>query len=147
MDLRKKTELIVIHCAATKASMDIGASEIKKWHVDDNGWDDIGYHYIIKRGGLVEVGRPEAFQGAHAPSVNSKSVAICLVGGMADDGGAENNFTLFQFLSLKDLIKRLIASNSNIKEIVGHCDIQDNKPNCPGFNLKEWLHKEDINVR
>ena len=68
MDLRKKTELIVIHCAATKASMDIGASEIKKWHVDDNGWDDIGYHYIIKRGGLVEVGRPEAFQGAHAPS-------------------------------------------------------------------------------
>ena len=63
---------------------------------------------------------------------------------MAEDGGAENNFTLFQFLSLKDLIKRLIASNSNIEKIVGHCDIQDNKPNCPGFNLKEWLHKEDI---
>ena len=30
MELRKKTELIVIHCAATKASMDIGASEIRK---------------------------------------------------------------------------------------------------------------------
>ena len=53
MDLRKKTEMIVVHCAATKPSMDIGASEIKKWHVDDNGWDDIGYHYIIKRGGLA----------------------------------------------------------------------------------------------
>ena len=48
MELRKKTEMIVVHCAATKASMDIGATEIKKWHVDDNGWDDIGYHYIIK---------------------------------------------------------------------------------------------------
>ena len=147
MDLRKKTELIVIHCAATKSSMDIGASEIKKWHVDDNGWDDIGYHYIIKRGGLVEVGRPEAFQGAHAPAVNSKSIAICLIGGMSEDGDAENNFTLQQFLSLKDLIKRLLMTNSNIQEIVGHYDIQDNKPNCPGFNLKEWLHKEDINVR
>ena len=147
MDPRKKTELIVVHCAATKPSMDIGASEIKKWHVDDNGWDDIGYHYIIKRGGLIEVGRPEAFQGAHAPAVNSKSIGICLVGGMADDGGAENNFTLFQFLSLKDLIKRSLMTNSNIQEIVGHYDIQDNKPNCPGFNLKEWLHKEDINVR
>ena len=33
MDLRKKTEMIVVHCAATKPSMDIGASEIKKWHV------------------------------------------------------------------------------------------------------------------
>ena len=146
MDLRRKTEMIVIHCAATKPSMDIGASEIKKWHVDDNGWDDIGYHYIIKRGGLIEVGRPEAFQGAHAPSVNSKSIAICLIGGMAENGEAENNFTLTQFLSLKDLIKKLIKSNSNIKQILGHCDVQDNKPNCPGFHLTQWLYKEDINV-
>jgi len=146
MDLRKKTEMIVIHCAATKASMDIGATEIKKWHVDDNGWDDIGYHYIIRRSGLVEAGRPEAFKGAHAPAVNSKSIAVCLIGGMADDGGAENNYTLEQFLSLKDLIKKLIKSNSNIKEILGHCDIQDNKQDCPGFNLKQWLYKEDIHV-
>ena len=147
MELRKKTEMIVIHCAATKPSMDIGSAEIKKWHVEENGWDDIGYHHIIKRDGLIEAGRPIAFKGAHAPSANSKSIAICLVGGMSEDGGAENNFTLFQFLSLKDLIKRLLMTNPNIKEIVGHCDIQDNKPNCPGFNLKEWLHKEDISVQ
>jgi len=146
MELRKKTEMIVVHCAATKPSMDIGRPEIRKWHVEDNGWDDVGYHYIIKRDGIVEVGRPEAFQGAHAPAVNSKSIAICLVGGMAEDGGAENNFTLEQFLSLKDLIKKLKMTNPNIIEIVGHCDVQDNKPNCPGFNLKEWLIKEDINV-
>ena len=146
MELRKKTEMIVVHCAATKPSMDIGYKEIRKWHVEDNGWDDVGYHYIIKRDGTVEVGRAEAFQGAHAPAVNSKSIAICLVGGMAEDGDAENNFTLEQFLSLKDLIKKIKMTNPNIVEIVGHCDIQDNKPNCPGFNLKEWLIKEDINV-
>jgi N-acetyl-anhydromuramyl-L-alanine amidase AmpD len=146
MELRKKTEMIVVHCAATKASMDIGATEIRKWHVDDNGWSDIGYHYIIKRGGLVEIGRPEAFQGAHAPAANSKSIGICLIGGMAEDGGPENNFTMEQFLSLKDLIKKLKMTNPNIVEIVGHSDIQENKPNCPGFNLKEWLYKEDINV-
>ena len=146
MELRKKTTMIVVHCAATKASMDIGATEIRKWHVDDNGWSDIGYHYIIKRGGLVQIGRPEAFQGAHAPAANSKSIGVCLVGGMAEDGGPENNFTLEQFLSLKDLIKRLKMTNPNIVEIVGHSDIQENKPNCPGFNLKEWLYKEDINV-
>lgn len=146
MELRKKTTMIVVHCAATKASMDIGATEIRKWHVDDNGWSDIGYHYIIKRGGLVQIGRPEAFQGAHAPAANSKSIGICLIGGMAEDGGPENNFTMEQFLSLKDLIKKLKMTNPNIVEIVGHSDIQENKPNCPGFNLKEWLHREDINV-
>jgi len=146
MELRKKTEMIVVHCAATKPSMDIGYKEIRKWHVEDNGWDDVGYHYIIKRDGTVEVARAEAFQGAHAPAVNSKSIAICLVGGMAEDGGAENNFTLEQFLSLKDLIKKIKMTNPSIVEVVGHCDVQDNKPNCPGFNLKEWLIKEDINV-
>ena len=146
MELRKKTEMIVVHCAATKPSMDIGYKEIRKWHVEDNGWDDVGYHYIIKRDGTVEVARAEAFQGAHAPAVNSKSIAICLVGGMAEDGSAENNFTLEQFLSLKDLIKKIKMTNPNIVEIVGHCDVQENKPNCPGFNLKEWLIKEDINV-
>ena len=146
MELRKKTEMIVVHCAATKPSMDIGFKEIRKWHVEDNGWDAVGYHYIIRRDGTQEVGRPEAFQGAHAPAVNSKSIGVCLVGGMAEDGGAENNFTLEQFLTLKDLIKKLKMTNPNIVEIVGHCDIQDNKPNCPGFNLKEWLIKEDINV-
>lgn len=146
MELRKKTEMIVVHCAATKPSMDIGYKEIRKWHVEDNGWDDVGYHYIIKRDGTVEVARAEAFQGAHAPAVNSKSIAICLVGGMAEDGDAENNFTLEQFLSLKDLIKKIKMTNPNIVEIVGHCDVQENKPNCPGFNLKEWLIKEDINV-
>jgi N-acetyl-anhydromuramyl-L-alanine amidase AmpD len=138
--------MIVVHCAATKPSMDIGYKEIRKWHVEDNGWDDVGYHYIIKRDGTVEVARAEAFQGAHAPAVNSKSIGICLVGGMAEDGGAENNFTLEQFLSLKDLIKKIKMTNPNIVEVVGHCDVQDNKPNCPGFNLKEWLIKEDINV-
>ena len=146
MELRKKTEMIVVHCAATKPSMDIGYKEIRKWHVEDNGWDDVGYHYIIKRNGTVEVARAEAFQGAHAPAANSKSIGVCLVGGMAEDGDAENNFTIEQFLTLKDLIKKLKMTNPNIVEIIGHCDIQDNKPNCPGFNLKEWLIKEDINV-
>jgi hypothetical protein len=29
--------------------MDIGAETIRDWHVNDNGWDDIGYHYVIDR--------------------------------------------------------------------------------------------------
>ena len=86
MDVRKKTDSIIIHCAATKKSMDIGYKEIREWHVDQNGWDDVGYHYIIRRNGKLEKGRPEEYSGAHAPSHNSRSIGICLVGGMAKDG-------------------------------------------------------------
>jgi N-acetylmuramoyl-L-alanine amidase len=63
---------------------------------------------------------------------------------MADDNGPENNFTLEQFFTLKDTIEMLLKKYPHIKEIVGHSDVQENKPNCPGFPLKEWLHKEDI---
>ena len=78
MELRKKTDSIIIHCAATKPSMDIGYQEIRKWHVEDNGWDDVGYHFIIRRNGKYEKGRPEGYSGAHAPSHNSRSIGICL---------------------------------------------------------------------
>jgi N-acetyl-anhydromuramyl-L-alanine amidase AmpD len=146
MDVRKKTDSIIIHCAATKASMDIGYDEIRKWHVDQNGWDDVGYHFIIRRNGKLEKARPEGYSGAHAPSHNSRSIGICLVGGMAEDGGPENNFTLEQFLTLKDLVNMIMDKYSDITEVLGHCDVQENKPNCPGFNVREWLHKEAINV-
>ena len=146
MELRKKTDSIIIHCAATKASMDIGYKEIRKWHVENNGWDDVGYHFIIRRNGQLEKARPEGYSGAHAPSHNGRSIGICLVGGMAEDGSAENNFTLEQFLTLKDLVNMIMDKYSDITEILGHCDVQENKPNCPGFNVKEWLNKEAINV-
>ena len=73
MDVRKKTDSIIIHCAATKASMDIGYDEIRKWHVDQNGWDDVGYHHIITRDGTIEPARPEEMQGSHNPQTNSPS--------------------------------------------------------------------------
>jgi hypothetical protein len=74
MNPRTKTDTIVIHCAATKPSMNIGAEEIKKWHVDERGWSDIGYHFVITRDGTKELGRGLDLSGAHAKAVNGTSV-------------------------------------------------------------------------
>ena len=63
--MRAVTQL-VIHCSATKANVDenitlpgedIGAREIRRWH-QRQGYSDIGYHYVIRRDGRVEIGRP-----------------------------------------------------------------------------------------
>jgi N-acetylmuramoyl-L-alanine amidase len=140
---RKKTDTIIIHCAATKSSMDIGASEIREWHTKERGFDDIGYHYVIRRNGVKEVGRDIDLQGAHAVKVNGHSIGICLVGGMAEDNGPENNFTLEQYLTLKDLIVEL-KSKYPIEDIAGHYEVEEKKPNCPGFHVKDWLRKEGI---
>ena len=66
---RELTDTIAIHCSATPPSMDIGVEKIREWHVKDNGWSDVGYHYIITRNGTIEPARPEELSGAHAPKV------------------------------------------------------------------------------
>ena len=78
MTPRTKTDTIVIHCSATPKEMDIGVEKIKHWHVVDNGWDDIGYHYVIRRDGTLETGREEHRTGSHARQVNGTSMLILL---------------------------------------------------------------------
>ena len=138
MEPRKSTDYIVIHCAATKASMDIGLTEIRKWHVQDNGWRDVGYHYIIRRNGEVELGRSIRDTGAHAAGYNHKSVSVCMVGGMAEDNSAENNFTAQQWTALLDLVKQL-KSNYPDADVIGHIEISEKE--CPSFDVQKW--KED----
>ena len=104
---RELTDTIAIHCSATPPTMDIGVEKIKEWHVKDNGWDDVGYHFIITRDGTIEPARPEDMQGAHAPRVNDRSVAICLIGGSDANGGWSNNFTDEQWVTLKALLLNL----------------------------------------
>ena len=138
MEARSSTDYIVIHCAATKASMDIGLTEIRKWHVQDNGWRDVGYHYIIRRNGEVELGRSIRDTGAHAAGYNHKSVSVCMVGGMAEDNFAEANFTAQQWTALLDLVKQLKAEYSDA-DVIAHNEISQKE--CPSFDVQKW--KED----
>ena len=135
MEPRSKTDYIVIHCAATKPSMDIGADTIRDWHVNGNGWRDIGYHLVIRRDGSVEKGRDISDSGAHAAGYNSKSIGLCLVGGMAEDNSAENNFTAQQWTSLLAKVKELLVDFPNAK-VIGHNEISEKE--CPSFDVQKW---------
>ena len=81
-------------------------------------------------------------QGAHAPKVNYRSVAICMIGGSDASGGWSNNFTDAQFVSLKSLILDLIK-RYEIKKIIGHYQVDDKKE-CPSFKVPEWLEKNGL---
>ena len=128
---RKVTTHCVVHCADTPAEMDIGAAEIRKWHTEDNGWDDIGYHYVIRRDGILENGRDTKMQGAHcaALGMNGKSLGICLV-------GRGNNITEDQYLTLHSLIQTIKTMYPDV-EVIGHSDAEPKKPNCPGIDVKQ----------
>lgn len=61
------------------------AAEIRRWHLE-LGFRDIGYHYIIKRDGIVETGHPEHVTGAHVGGHNVGNIGTCIVGGVVQDG-------------------------------------------------------------
>lgn len=129
-------DLIVVHCSATSPGMDIGADIIRKWHVQGNGWKDIGYHYVIRRNGEIEKGREENISGAHVRGRNTGSLGICLVGGINENGKADCNFTISQFESLKKLLVQLSVKYNNPR-ITGH-RMLDNGKECPSFDVEAW---------
>lgn len=133
---RAITKYIVVHCAATKPTMDIGLREIRQWH-RERGWLDIGYHYVIRRDGTVETGRPQEVIGAHVEGHNYESLGICMAGGIDAKGKPENNFTPAQFESLRTLLDKLKVDYPSAK-IVGHRDL-DPKKACPSFDVASWL--------
>ncbi|MDL2226984.1 N-acetylmuramoyl-L-alanine amidase [Deltaproteobacteria bacterium OttesenSCG-928-M10] len=139
----RRINYIAIHCSATKVSADIGAAEIRRWHVKDRGWRDIGYHYVIRRSGQVEPGRPLAEAGAHVSGYNSNSIGICLVGGIGADGRAENNFVPAQWEALKALVARLKRQHPKAV-IQGHRDFPNVKKDCPCFDARAWAAKEGL---
>lgn len=143
MSNRKFTK-IVVHCSDTPATADVGAADIRRWHTlpppRGRGWKDIGYHYVVRRDGTVELGRDTDRDGssldeigAHAVGHNTTSVSICLVGGK---GGF--NFTFRQLTQLIQLIEDLREEIPTIEDVVGHRDLNDAK-DCPQFDVRSLL--------
>lgn len=142
----RRIDTLIIHCSYTPPSMDIGAAEIRGWHVDDNKWSDIGYHYVIRRDGSIDLGRPLARPGAHVEGHNKYSIGVCLVGGV-DKGGPtgkpEDNFTPMQKATLLVLLYQLRNLFPDTR-ICGHRDLQPKKA-CPSFDVGRWLLAQEFN--
>jgi N-acetylmuramoyl-L-alanine amidase len=72
---------IILHCTATPEGKHFDVDTIRRWHVKDRGWKDIGYHYVIYLDGSVHEGRPVDQVGAHTSGHNKDSIGIVYVGG------------------------------------------------------------------
>jgi N-acetyl-anhydromuramyl-L-alanine amidase AmpD len=126
---------IIIHMSYTPPSMDIGAARIREWH-GERGFKDVGYHFVIRRNGVVENGRPVEQQGAHTLGQNVDSIGIVLIGGKKEnENDWECNYTSCQWRALDRLCRDLIVKYK-ITDISGHKDWAAR--GCPGFNAREW---------
>lgn len=154
MPQRSRTDYLVVHVTATPPHLDIGASEIRSMHMA-KGWSDIGYHYVIRRDGTVEAGRPVLAVGAHVAGINSRSVGIALVGGVDAAGRPEHNATPAQMAALKKLLSDLTKSFPQAT-ICGHRDLSPDKDGdgiiephehlkaCPCFDAIPWAAEHGL---
>jgi hypothetical protein len=57
---------------------------IQNWHMGNNGWDDIGYNFLVDKYGTLWEGRQGGVTrnvvGAHAAPFNSGSTGLCFLG-------------------------------------------------------------------
>ena len=131
---RYNTDLIVIHHTGNPTDDDLSAEEIHLSHLAQ-GWSGIGYHFVVRKNGTIEAGRPEWAVGAHAQGENSHSVGIHVCGnfeiGETTEAQIENTALLVGWLCDEYGIE-CIPSN-----VVGHRDLMPTA--CPGEHLYEIL--------
>lgn len=125
---------IIVHCSATPEGKDYTVLDIRRWH-KQQGWSDIGYHYVIYRNGHVEPGRNVDIAGAHCEGHNMHSIGVCYIGGMTRDGKKpKDTRTLSQKAALLSLLLDLKKLYPQAK-IYGHCDFSNKA--CPCFDAKD----------
>lgn len=144
--LRPHTDYLTVHCADTTADWDGDVSEVRRWHQQERGWIDVGYHYFIRRSGMIQRGRPRWAMGAHVAGHNHESLGICMAGGtkvVGNERVEDNNFTPEQWASLTALLKELKEIYPKAR-INGHRDFPGVTKYCPSFDVAAWLTTNPI---
>jgi N-acetylmuramoyl-L-alanine amidase len=137
MDAMQTVERVIVHHSGGAS----GNVEIfRKQHIEVNGWQDVGYHFIIANGrgagdGEIQHGRSVKFAGAHCPSQNSRSIGVCLVGDFTGSYGpsTRQRTSLVELLTALCLVYDLDPS----QDISDHNDFRPT--DCPGRGLEDIL--------
>lgn len=134
MDL-EKIDLVVIHCTDSPDTADFHFEDINNWH-KERGFPPYidpktdlhvycGYHLIVNRQGIVEMGRPDHIIGCHARGFNKRSIGIVWVG--RDRMRATQADSLIR--ATAHICQKYDLTVENIK---GHHELNPQKT-CPNF--------------
>jgi len=140
--------LIVHHTAGTNTSSDWAAVVRSIWnfHVNTNGWADIGYNFLIDTDGIIYQGRADDTQGAHFSGQNSGTSGMSLMGNFSSVSPSTAMITALESLLVwKSCDKNLNpigtafhnSSGKNLATISGHRD--GGSTECPGDHVYAML--------
>jgi tetratricopeptide (TPR) repeat protein len=112
--------------------------KIQRYHQEQQGWADIGYHFVIDRTGAVWQGRRLRYQGAHAGgAANNGNIGIALLGNFL-----EQKLPAAQKQSLEILVSRLCNHFSlPADRVYTHREIKGGTTDCPGPALARCVRE------
>ena len=121
--------MVVINCSAVRPDQMSSVAQIDSWHRKRGFKFGVGYHYVIRRDGSIEAGRPEWMVGAHCVNHNKYSIGVCYEGGLDARGQPADTRTAAQKATLRQLLTDLHRRYPRAV-IVGHHDLNPQKE-CP----------------
>lgn len=130
----------------TKAAASRTCRDWQSYHMDHNGWLDIGYHFLIDGYGRIYLGRPADKLGAHVLNENTGRVGINFM-----QDGRYHGLTVGQKRTLRKLFKRRhgklglpalkdLARRPGDYGVLGHREVPDQATECPGNLILRDLH-------
>lgn len=138
---KRKWSCVIIHHSLTKDGLVPDFESIWKYHVQEKGWNSVGYNLALELiNGIYHyrVGRSLELDGAHMLGMNDRAIGLLLVGDY--DKKTPNDI---QYFLLASLCRKLMGTfDIPMENIKGHHDFQPEKT-CPGklFSF-ERLYKE-----
>ena len=134
---REVTNKIVIHHTGNPYDDDLSAKTLHASH-QAQGWAGIGYHFVLRKDGTVELGRPDIAVGAHAEGFNYCSIGVHICGNfnIVEPTEAQLNALPMLLADICDAYGLIAAADI----VVGHRDLMATA--CPGNNL--YKHMDTI---
>jgi len=136
------SKLTVHHSAETSSDPSGGSLEdsaaslrgIQRFHIEEKGWGDIGYHFMIDAAGRIFEGRELNWQGAHAGGANNaQNVGICLLGDF------ERRAPTAAALKSLELLVDDLRQRFKIRENRLYAHKELNTTSCPGDAIVAWV--------
>jgi len=137
---------VIVHATETYTNKNIGSIEVNNMQIE-LGQDGIGYHYVIRRDGRLQRGRPVNRVGEHAV-VNGHdvySIGIALVGGLNISAGDDNptdykssqSFTRQQYTTLEKFLRSFYRKYPG-GQVFGHNDVDESELD-PYFDVVDYV--------
>ncbi len=80
-DLRAIYRTVVVHHAAEYKGDDLSTvRHIQDEHIEERGWADVAYHFLVGKSGRVFEGRALNVRGTHVEGYNTGSVGVVFLG-------------------------------------------------------------------